>query len=156
GLMPRAVGELFAHVQRLGAEDETGAAQITVKVSYLQVYNEKLYDLLNPATASPDAARGPGPHDEATPLRLRWDAVKERFVVQNLFEIECASAEEAMRLYAQGARHRQVAATSMNAASSRSHAIFSLSFLRQAGAACNHSGQAERRSLASSSSSSLS
>eukprot|EP00933_Yihiella_yeosuensis_P040190 TRINITY_DN3442_c0_g1_i1.p1 TRINITY_DN3442_c0_g1~~TRINITY_DN3442_c0_g1_i1.p1 ORF type:complete len:859 (-),score=185.07 TRINITY_DN3442_c0_g1_i1:333-2909(-) len=124
GLVTRAVAELFARVEDLQAADEK--SQFSVKVSYLQVYKEKIYDLLNPV-----ASTGAGWSEDGPGLRLRWDAIRNRFYVQNLFEHECSSAEEVLQHHAVGTHHRQVAATALNATSSRSHTIFLVTLTHQ-------------------------
>ncbi|CAE8619434.1 unnamed protein product, partial [Polarella glacialis] len=102
GVVPRAVRELFARIDLLrkpslwSPEGETGES-FDVKVSFLQIYNERLYDLLNPATlavlTSLGAAGASGEDGGQPGLRLRWDAAKEHFYVENLFEYGCHSAE---------------------------------------------------------------
>jgi len=39
GIIPRAIGELYSQIQRMGLK-------VTTYCSFLQIYNEKLYDLL--------------------------------------------------------------------------------------------------------------
>jgi len=122
GLVPRAVKELFARTERLRAASED---EYSVKMSFLQIYQERIYDLLNPATPSLAAEEGsPG-------LRLRWDAAKDRFFVENLFEYECSSADEAFHHYAEGIQRKHMASTAMNVASSRSHTVLVLNLVHR-------------------------
>merc|ERR1719393_167781 len=115
--MHRAVGELMRRVGAVRAE--TGDA-ITVKVSFLQIYNERIYDLLNPAhlRAMKDDTATAG-------LRLRWNPLKQ-FHVENLFVYECKGPEEVMRHFRYGSNNRAVASHKLNYASSRSHCVLSL------------------------------
>ena len=46
GLIPRAIRDLFAQVQQR-RQSSKGQKKITVRVQYIQLYNEKVYDLLN-------------------------------------------------------------------------------------------------------------
>ena len=46
GVIPRAIRELFSQVEAKRAESD-GKSKITVKIQYIQLYNEKVYDLLN-------------------------------------------------------------------------------------------------------------
>ena len=46
GVIPRAIRELFEQVEMKRTESQ-GKSKITVKVQYIQLYNEKVYDLLN-------------------------------------------------------------------------------------------------------------
>ena len=75
-------------------------------------------DLLNPATAAHgQAQRG---------LKLKWSRERD-FYVDNLFVEEVADADAALALFQSGVRHKRMAETRMNAASSRSHCLFTLS-----------------------------
>lgn len=127
GLIPRAVAALFSQVAALSSELEKQGTQHqwSVRVSFLQIYKEKVFDLLNPAHIFSNKA-----NEETTGLRLRWDGTKNGFFVENLFEFECANAEEVMRHYTTGARNKQMASTAMNVASSRSHTVLMLSLSR--------------------------
>ena len=67
-------------------------------------------DLLNPATAA---------HGQAQRvLKLKWSREKD-FYVDNLFVEEVADADAALALFQGGVRHKRMAETRMNAASSR-------------------------------------
>mmetsp|Transcript_16893 Transcript_16893/g.39294 ORF Transcript_16893/g.39294 Transcript_16893/m.39294 type:complete len:1044 (+) Transcript_16893:93-3224(+) len=137
GIVPRAIQELFARLEAV-EPDKSGTGEpesppaddiYTVKVSFLQIYKERIYDLLNPMHTP--AQREVGKGEEYTGLRLRWDAGKHQFFVENLFEYECATAEDVMQHYSSGIRNKQVASTSMNVASSRSHTILVLTVLHR-------------------------
>lgn len=83
----------------------------TVEVSYLEIYNERVRDLLNPSTKGnlkvrEHPALGPYVEDLA------------KLVVNNFSEIE--------NLMDEGNKARTVAATNMNETSSRSHAVFTI------------------------------
>lgn len=81
--------------------------------SYLEIYNENIRDLLAPATASAALQLKELPGDGVT--------------VANLSQHTVHTAADCERLLAAGARNRIVAATLMNATSSRSHSIFTVS-----------------------------
>eukprot|EP00887_Chlorella_sp_A99_P004608 scaffold4.g4608.t1 len=113
GVMPRALDDLFAGLAR-------HAEPVAVRVSYYEVYNEQIYDLLDDAGGGPLGAR--------VPLRLKEDA-EGRVFVAGLSEAEVASAEEALGALRRGSRQRQRAETGLNYSSSRSHSIFTLRLL---------------------------
>ena len=130
GLIPRAVGELFA-----AAERETARGQeVSVTVSFVQIYMEQCYDLLGPSAgvwAGPEEAGegeggGPGAGRRLRPgLRLRWD--KDRgFHLENAFRVGCAGPAEALACFAEGVANRVTASHRMNRQSSRSHCLFEL------------------------------
>ncbi|CAK9027101.1 Kinesin-like protein KIF7 [Durusdinium trenchii] len=153
GIVPRAVVALFDRVEAIKAEKDVAApatsapesfapatsassfsstSSCVVRLSFLQIYNEKIFDLLNPSsTVSQREAGGRG--EEFSGLRLRWDAARRHFFVENLFQYECSSAEEALQHYQQGIQNKQVASTTMNVASSRSHTLLVLTLLRREG-----------------------
>ncbi|CAJ0932703.1 unnamed protein product [Ranitomeya imitator] len=84
-----------------------------VAVSYLEVYNEQIRDLLA----------------NSGPLAVREDAQKG-VVVQGLTLHEPKSAENILQLLDYGNKNRTQHPTDMNATSSRSHAVFQI-YLRQ-------------------------
>jgi len=103
GLIPRALACLF----NLLTEQPRGAL---VRASYLEIYNETLNDLLNPAS---------------TNLLLRYETKRGPFV-QNLLQVDCESLEDAMLVLAEGTRNKKVASHQMNKDSSRSHCLMTL------------------------------
>lgn len=122
GIVPRAVTGLFSQIGR--EKTQTPSEEFVVKVSFLQIYNERIFDLLNPVK---DLAVG----EEDRGLRLRWQENKQQFYVENLFEYECATADDVLKHYCNGVRNKHMASTAMNVASSRSHAVLVLSCVRR-------------------------
>ncbi|KAK2735260.1 kinesin-like protein Klp8 [Myotisia sp. PD_48] len=109
GVIPRICKEMFNRIAGLQEVDKN--LTCTVEVSYLEIYNEKVRDLLNPANKGNLKVRehpSTGPYVE--------DLAK--LVVQSFPEIE--------NLMDEGNKARTVAATNMNETSSRSHAVFTL------------------------------
>lgn len=102
-----------------GKQREAGAAvepfRAIVEMSFLEVYNEQIRDLLNPA---PDSmAQGS--------LRVR-EHPSLGVYVQSLSKILVSSYYEVRHLMAEGLRSRHIAATALNESSSRSHSILTL------------------------------
>lgn len=83
---------------------------IDIAVAYIEIYNEKVYDLLSPGMA---------------PLAVR-DNSDGKVVVQGMTEKRVSSVEEFGQAVAQGAKKRKSAKTLLNAESSRSHAVLSI------------------------------
>ena len=110
GIIPRSINEVFSQIDKMPDKDIT---KIRIFCSYMQIYNEKIYDLLN---LQKEAGSG---------LRLRWTK-EEQFQVENLFVFEVKNAEEAFGLFQYGNNNRIVASHSLNMTSSRSHALFTL------------------------------
>uniref|UniRef100_A0A3Q2FLP7 Kinesin family member 15 n=1 Tax=Cyprinodon variegatus TaxID=28743 RepID=A0A3Q2FLP7_CYPVA len=80
------------------------------KCSFIEIYNEQIYDLLDSASAS---------------LFLR-ENIKKGVFVEGAVEKFVNSAAEAYQVLSTGWRNRRVASTSMNRESSRSHAVFTM------------------------------
>nr|CAB3259058.1 kinesin-like protein 2 [Phallusia mammillata] len=111
GVIPRALEYLFQLIQRK-IELHGDQVEFLCKCSFLEIYNEQIYDLLNLVSTSS--------------LQLRESLNRGVFVDGNK-EIMVATATEAYQVLQQGWDHRHVAATSMNRESSRSHAVFTVS-----------------------------
>lgn len=111
GVSFRSITELF---NQLRAKKEANKNfHYNVYCSFLQIYNEKIYDLLNA-----NSLQGGG-------LRLRWNK-EDQFKVENLFVFEIDNENEARAIYLQGIKNRAIASHKLNLFSSRSHCIFSL------------------------------
>ncbi|KAI7898697.1 uncharacterized protein BX663DRAFT_523777 [Cokeromyces recurvatus] len=95
------------------------STRFTVKVSFIEIYNEELHDLLNSA-----------PPDELPPITIREDA-KNRIYWTGVKEVEVHNTADVMYYLEQGTQNRATGATDMNEKSSRSHAIFSVSLKQE-------------------------
>ncbi|KAG7401689.1 hypothetical protein PHYBOEH_011643 [Phytophthora boehmeriae] len=124
GLTPRILDYLFERLAALSrernaafynGEEQERAVQYTLACSYLEIYNEKIFDLLEPA----------GSQAALQPKSIREDRTKQVYVDQ-LREIDVGSEEEALTLLQLGSQNRHISSTDMNRESSRSHAVFSV------------------------------
>lgn len=132
GLVPRALEGLFDRVVRCRASTSD---DIVVRVSFLQLYNERIFDLLNPVHAAMFQGGAKNASDFAGQgLRLRWNPGQASAVVENLFVFECRSAAEVTKHYEAGIRSRVVASHKMNDVSSRSHCVLTLTVERSSSA----------------------
>ncbi|KAJ3276220.1 hypothetical protein HDV01_005668 [Terramyces sp. JEL0728] len=105
GLTPRIVEKIFKTIM-----DSSSDLEFTVKVSYLEIYMEKIKDLLNPINDN---------------LPVHEDKAKGVYV-KGLLEIFVGGVEDVYEAMRRGQSARVVANTNMNAESSRSHSIFVL------------------------------
>lgn len=103
-----------------GGGDLEEGVQFSVWVSYYEIYNEFLYDLLE----TPPSLQ---PRKRAT-LRLSDDKQGNPYV-KDLTWIQVRSAEEAWKVLRAGRRNQSFASTQINQNSSRSHSIFSIRVL---------------------------
>ncbi|XP_059208259.1 kinesin-like protein KIF20A isoform X2 [Centropristis striata] len=103
-----------------GGDDLEEGVQFSIWVSFYEIYNEFLYDLL-------DASPSLQPRKRVT-LRLSDDKHGNPYV-KDLTWIQVRSAEEAWRVLRAGRRNQSFASTHLNQNSSRSHSIFSIRIL---------------------------
>mmetsp|Transcript_18808 Transcript_18808/g.25518 ORF Transcript_18808/g.25518 Transcript_18808/m.25518 type:complete len:131 (+) Transcript_18808:321-713(+) len=110
GLIPRAVNKIFSEVG--GRFDN----QITVKVSFVEIYNELMFDMLS--ETSPAEQTGTG-------MTIQEDSLGE-ISVRGLTTTECRNEEEALNCLFEGEQQRAASNNNLNMNSSRSHAIFTI------------------------------
>ncbi|XP_045895747.1 kinesin-like protein KIF20A isoform X2 [Micropterus dolomieu] len=103
-----------------GGDDLEEGVQFSIWVSFYEIYNEFLYDLLDASPSSQPRKRGT--------LRLSDDKQGNPYV-KDLTWIQVRSAEEAWRVLRAGRRNQSFASTHLNQNSSRSHSIFSIRVL---------------------------
>lgn len=108
GIIPMICQDMF---HRINAIQEDKTNKCTVEVSYLEIYNERVRDLLNPSTKGNLKVRE---HPSTGPY------------VEDLAKLVVSSFQEIESLMDEGNKARTVAATNMNETSSRSHAVFTL------------------------------
>ncbi|XP_074593708.1 kinesin-like protein KIF23 [Brevipalpus obovatus] len=101
-------------------EFETKDNMFAVFVSYVEIYNNYIYDLLDEDTPS-DQFRSKQPQSKV----LREDR-KRRVYVNGVNEVEVRNADEAFDLFVKGIRRRRMAHTALNTESSRSHSVFNI------------------------------
>lgn len=131
GLIPRSIGALFDHIADRVASGEQEWSTTSVTFSFFELYNEKIYDLLKPYTPPAGAQMTDrGSSDSAArvdpallgDLPVREDASGKVFV-SNLSESKLDSLATFQKLYTRALSNRRVAATKLNAHSSRSHSM---------------------------------
>jgi kinesin family protein 1 len=108
GVIPRICKNMFERIDAMGVDKNLTC---TVEVSYLEIYNERVRDLLNPATKGN--------------LRVREHPSTGPYV-EDLAKLAVRSFADIENLMDEGNKARTVAATNMNETSSRSHAVFTL------------------------------
>ncbi|GBG28797.1 Kinesin-like protein KLP1 [Hondaea fermentalgiana] len=109
GIIPRAVTHLFAEIENRPQHD------FTVSVSFMEIYNEKIFDLLDDEGAATDKD-----------FQITEDARTHSMQVRGLTSEVVANEEEALRVLFRGEENRIVAEHQLNKQSNRSHSIFTL------------------------------
>uniref|UniRef100_A0A5F8GV75 Kinesin family member 13B n=1 Tax=Monodelphis domestica TaxID=13616 RepID=A0A5F8GV75_MONDO len=108
GLIPRLCSGLFERTQKEENEEQS----FKVEVSYMEIYNEKVRDLLDPKGSRQT-------------LKVREHNVLGPYV-DGLSKLAVTSYKDIESLMSEGNKSRTVAATNMNEESSRSHAVFKI------------------------------
>ncbi|KAJ4344645.1 Kinesin-like protein kip2 [Didymosphaeria variabile] len=111
GVIPLAITDIFSYIR------ETPHREFLLRVSYLEIYNEKIHDLLAGPIVGPNGQ--PGAQEE---IKLREDAKRGVYATPLKEEI-VQSPTQLLRVIARGDNARRVAGTQFNARSSRSHAV---------------------------------
>ncbi|XP_046563790.1 kinesin-like protein KIF11-B [Haliotis rubra] len=107
GIIPRTMYHIFEKLQNQEVE-------FSVRVSFLELYNEELFDLL-------------GSSEDPLRLRIYEDSTKKgSVIISGLEDVVVRNKDEVYAILERGASRRQTAATLMNATSSRSHSVFSV------------------------------
>ncbi|KAI8080752.1 uncharacterized protein B0P05DRAFT_490070 [Gilbertella persicaria] len=133
GIVPRCIVDLFRNLEE--QSESNPDFKYEVYVSFLELYNEELIDLLSPQQQQLPAAskrRSGMPPPAAAPVEVTirediagniyWSGVREE---------PCSNPEELLSFLAKGSLCRTVGSTDMNTVSSRSHAVFSVILKQQ-------------------------
>jgi len=103
GVIPRMVKTVFNRIENASEDIE-----FTVKISMVEIYNEKIKDLLDPTK---------------TNLKIHEDKVKGIYI-QDVTEMYVGDEIEVYEIMETGNDNRAIGVTDMNSQSSRSHSIF--------------------------------
>uniref|UniRef100_A0A1A9WUB9 Kinesin-like protein n=1 Tax=Glossina brevipalpis TaxID=37001 RepID=A0A1A9WUB9_9MUSC len=105
GIIPRAVNEIFDRIHNMEEHFE-----FRIKVSYYEIYMEKIYDLLDVSKVN---------------LQIHENRNRKPYV-KDVTERYVSSPQEVFDIIEEGRSNRHVSLTNMNKFSSRSHSIFSI------------------------------
>ncbi|XP_053610320.1 kinesin-like protein unc-104 isoform X3 [Plodia interpunctella] len=112
GIIPQICQDLFRRIRQTTSDD----LKYSVEVSYMEIYCERVRDLLNPKNKGN--------------LRVREHPALGPYV-EDLSKLAVTSFQDINDLIDEGNKARTVAATNMNETSSRSHAVFTIFFTQQ-------------------------
>ncbi|XP_061718950.1 kinesin-like protein unc-104 isoform X4 [Cydia pomonella] len=112
GIIPNICKDLFRRIRQTTSDD----LKYSVEVSYMEIYCERVRDLLNPKNKGN--------------LRVREHPALGPYV-EDLSKLAVTSYQDIYDLIDEGNKARTVAATNMNETSSRSHAVFTIFFTQQ-------------------------
>ena len=111
GIIPRAIARVFQEV------DQRPESLITVKTSYLEIYNEAMFDLFS----DNEVGQQSGEH-----LGIYEDPKSGSTFVKNLVSKTCSAEHEALTQYIVGSQYRVKSNHALNEGSTRSHCIFTI------------------------------
>ncbi|KAH9810600.1 P-loop containing nucleoside triphosphate hydrolase protein [Melampsora americana] len=141
GIIPRVLHSLFNLLEDCSEEEKV---EFSVKVSFVELYNEELRDLNYIGTDSETTTINASGHSHtngappigSTNLKIFEDGTSNKkgggsgggsgVYIQNLTEAPISSAKEGIKILTLGSARRQIAATKCNEQSSRSHSVFSI------------------------------
>ncbi|XP_012885017.1 PREDICTED: kinesin-like protein KIF6 [Dipodomys ordii] len=112
GIIPRTLSYIFEQLQK------DSSKIYTTHISYLEIYNECGYDLLDP--------RHEASRLEDLPKVTILEDPDQNIHLKNLSLHQATTEEEALNLLFLGDTNRMIAETPMNQASTRSHCIFTV------------------------------
>ncbi|XP_032596785.1 kinesin-like protein unc-104 isoform X6 [Drosophila grimshawi] len=112
GIIPMICKDLFGRIQ----DTENDELKYSVEVSYMEIYCERVRDLLNPKNKGN--------------LRVREHPLLGPYV-EDLSKLAVTDYQDIHDLIDEGNKARTVAATNMNETSSRSHAVFTIFFTQR-------------------------
>ena len=109
GVIPRAISQIFSEIQN------KPELSYIVKVSYSEIYNELIYDLLSNT-----------PPSEQSGNIMIQDDPKFGIIVKGLTLVLCTSEEDALNQLFEGETNRTIAEHKLNKNSTRSHCVYTL------------------------------
>ncbi|OCT81018.1 hypothetical protein XELAEV_18027832mg [Xenopus laevis] len=112
GIIPQLCEDLFSRI----SDTTNDNMSYSVEVSYMEIYCERVRDLLNPKNKGN--------------LRVREHPLLGPYV-EDLSKLAVTSYQDIQDLMDSGNKARTVAATNMNETSSRSHAVFNIIFTQR-------------------------
>lgn len=112
GIIPRTIDHIYDMINMYKSKDDDVDYEIIV--SYYEIYCEKCKDLLNP--------------DVNDNMKIREN--KHGWYMKELTEVSCQTKEDVYSVLEKGCYNRKTSSTFMNADSSRSHRIFTISIIK--------------------------
>ncbi|KAG7665250.1 uncharacterized protein J8A68_001306 [[Candida] subhashii] len=119
GIIPRIASELFKYIEQEGDE---AVMEYTLAVSFMEIYMEKIKDLIN--------VNNNNHNDSVESLQIHEDK-RNGIYVKGLSQAFVSSEDELLDILANGLKYRSTSSTNMNLESSRSHTIFQIKLIQK-------------------------
>lgn len=117
GIISRVIREICNEIDL-----RKNKTEFLIKVSYLEIYNEEIYDLLDSTITTSARSKLSKPNGSIN-IREEKDG---SISIYGINEEKVLTYDEMMSCLERGSLHRSTASTLMNEVSSRSHAIFTI------------------------------
>ncbi|KAG9440701.1 hypothetical protein H6P81_020866 [Aristolochia fimbriata] len=137
GIIPRVMDTIFSKAETLKARTE-----FLIRVSFIEIFKEEVFDLLDPSPICSSKNDGTAPKTSfisKAPIQIR-ETVNGGINLAGVIEAEVRSKDEMASFLARGSLSRATGSTNMNSQSSRSHAIFTICLEQKKIAECTNAG----------------
>ncbi|KDP41481.1 hypothetical protein JCGZ_15888 [Jatropha curcas] len=124
GIIPKVMENIFQRVETIKENTE-----FLIRVSFIEIFKEEVFDLLDPNSAALSKAEGANTMKPAVPTRVPIqirETVNGGITLAGVTEAEVRTKEEMATYLSRGSLSRATGSTNMNSQSSRSHAIFTI------------------------------
>ena len=118
GIVPNLIMELYHLINKNNKENNNN---IDVTCSYIQIYNEKIYDLID--LSSSNELQLNSEYNKKYSLKLKSDK-KQGLIIEGVNEVNAPTYNDIFKLLETGEANRKIRHTNKNYMSSRSHTIF--------------------------------
>ncbi|KAK9164017.1 hypothetical protein Syun_004919 [Stephania yunnanensis] len=125
GIIPKVMESIFSKV-----EETKGNSEFLIRVSFIEIFKEEVFDLLEGISSTKSSL----PH--RAPIQIR-ETTNGGISLHGVSEPEVRSQEEMTSFLSRGSICRATGSTNMNAQSSRSHAIFTISMEQKKSSHCS-------------------
>ncbi|MED6109314.1 Kinesin-like protein KIN-4C [Stylosanthes scabra] len=128
GVIPRVLESIFERVK-----ETKDSMEFLIRVSFIEIFKEEVFDLLDPNTSRGDATSATKPVVLGrVPIQIR-ESVNGGITLSGVTEPEVKTKEEMASYLSSGSLSRATGSTNMNSQSSRSHAIFTITMEQKNG-----------------------
>ncbi|KAJ6685675.1 KINESIN-LIKE PROTEIN KIN-4C [Salix purpurea] len=134
GIIPKVMDSIFKRVET--AREST---EFLIRVSFIEIFKEEVFDLLDPNSAVFSKAEGVNSAKPAVPARVPIqirETVNGGIMLAGVTEAEVRNKEEMSSYLSRGSLCRATGSTNMNSQSSRSHAIFTITMEQKKISSC--------------------
>ena len=118
GIVPNLIMELYHLINK---NDNENNNNVDVTCSYIQIYNEKIYDLID--LSSSNELQLNSEYNKKYSLKLKSDK-KQGLIIEGVNEVNVPTYNDIFKLLETGEANRKIRHTNKNYMSSRSHTIF--------------------------------